>query len=202
MGQASQGSDERRSSACQQWVCTAGTQWPSPFTGTSWMCIDSCWADWTAFPAFPLAVWLILAHPWTFAQRHIFRHCGETTMSYRSQLCPSASSSTPRTPCSRSRSAPDVWKEQAAFTAMSAIRKRMFCAECVTSAIAKAGNALCEEGALRLFHLQGFKMTQGRACQFSEGSKTNCDLIGSLLAQEKTINNNVKKQAWGKHEKG
>lgn len=31
------------------------------------------------------------------------------------------------------------------------------------------------------------KTTHGRACQFSEGSKSSCDLLGSLLAQEKTI---------------
>lgn len=85
---------------------------------------------------------------------------------------------------------PDVWKDQAEFTAMSAIRKRMFCAECITSAVPKAGNALCEEGVLRFLYLQGFKTTpcQGLPVLWGvEGSKTNCDLIGSLLAPEKTI---------------
>lgn len=62
---------------------------------------------------------------------------------------------------------PDVWKDQAEFTAVSAIRKRMFCAERVTSAVPMAGNALFEKGVLRFLYLQGFKMTHGRACQFS-----------------------------------
>lgn len=99
------------------------------------------------------------------ASLSFFRHCS-WTVSYRSQLGPSASSSTPRTPCSRS--APHVGKDQAEFIAMSAIGKTMFCAERVASAITEMGNALCEEGVLRL---QAFKTTHGRACQFFGGAK-------------------------------
>lgn len=102
---------------------------------------------------------------------------------YQSQLCPSGSLTTLCTPCSRNRKTPDVWKDQAELTAVSAFGKRVFHAENVTSAIAKAGNVLCKAWVLRLLCLQGFRMTHGRACPFSGEENRLWDFI----AQDKIM---------------
>lgn len=102
---------------------------------------------------------------------------------YQSQLYPSGSFTTLCTPCSRSRKAPDVRKDQAELTAVSAFGERVFHAESITSATAKAGNVLCKAWVLRLLCPQGFRMTHGRACPFSGEENRQCDLI----AQDKIM---------------